>query len=234
MTPPSLSSSSVSAGLGGEPLAMSPLWVQHSGLPAWLNDAINRSAWLVFKMVMELDCARNARPGTVEVPPADLADLCGLEAKSVMRTLEGLRKKKKIALFLPEHAEESALVEIKTPLETPRSVEEVRESFPFNRVDAKVLFRYSGSPAGEATGASAGQKKDFQRVLDLYFNIIGFKMNSFIMDELRLICQRFQPREVEKTFSRAEKNGIRSLAWVVRELYRTHRRDIKKATRPHG
>ena len=49
-------------------------------------------------------------------------------------------------------------------------------------------------------------------------------MNSFILDELRLVCQRFDAGQVEKAFERARKNDIRSLGWVVRDLYRTSRR----------
>ena len=63
-----------------------------------------------------------------------------------------------------------------------------------------------------------------QRVIDLYFNTVGFKMNNFILDELRLVSRRFPRPEVEKVFARAGKNDIRSLGWVVRELYRASRR----------
>ena len=56
-----------SRGAFGEPMASSPLWLAHSGLPEWLGDKVNRSAWLVFKTVVEIDCAQNARPSTVEV-----------------------------------------------------------------------------------------------------------------------------------------------------------------------
>lgn len=211
-------------GLDQEPLARSPLWLQYSGLPEWLNQKVSRSAWTVFKTVVELDCARNSKPATVEVTVAQLARLCGLDAPVVARTLEGLRKKKCLALFLPEHPEEEALVEVKTPLPLPRPLEEIRAEFPFNRLDRKVRLRYGQEEGREEGDRESRPAPALQRVLDLYFNQVGFKMNSFILDELRLVAQRFPLEAVEKTFARAAKHDIRSLGWVVRELYREDRR----------
>ena len=93
-----------------EPMASSPLWLAHSGLPEWLNAKVNRSAWLVFKTVVEIDCERNARPSTVEIPPREIAERCGLPPESVMRTLSALRRKKCLALFVPDHPEEDARI----------------------------------------------------------------------------------------------------------------------------
>ncbi len=140
-----------------EPMAASPLWLAYSGLPEWLNQQVNRSAWLVFKTVVELDCARNARPATVEVTPVELAAWCGLEAEAVMRTLEGLRRKKCVALFLPEHPEEMALIEVKVPLPTPRSSTEVRERFPFNALGGEVRLRYASALEETEAGAGASE-----------------------------------------------------------------------------
>ncbi|MBN1867770.1 hypothetical protein JW916_10800 [Candidatus Sumerlaeota bacterium] len=208
-----------------EPMASSPLWLAYSGLPAWLNSKIHRHAWLVFKTVVEIDCALNARPATVEIAPAEIAERCGLAPDATMKTLEALRRKKCLALFLPEHPEERALIEVKTPLPTPRAAEEVRAQFPFNRLDPAVRLRYASASEPETDkGTARGGKKDLERVIDLYFNTVGFKMNSFILDELRLVCQRFPRSDVEKTFARARKNDIRSLGWIVRELYRLGRR----------
>lgn len=228
MAESSVGSYSIASGAFGEPMASSPLWLARSGLPEWLNAKVNRNAWLVFKTVVELDCARNARPASVEVAPAEIAALCGLPDDAVMRTLECLRRKKCLALFLPEHPEECALIAVKTPLPTPRPSSEVREEFPFNRLDAGVRLRYATAldedEEAAAEARSGGSKQDLERVIDLYFNTVGFKMNNFILDELRLVCRRFPRSEVEKAFARAQKNDIRSLAWVVQELYRAARR----------
>lgn len=211
---------------GSEPMASSPLWLAYSGLPRLLTEKVSRAAWLVFKTVVEIDCERNARPATIEIAPSELAERCGLPDTTVMRTLEGLRRKKCLALFLPEHAEETALIEVQTPLPTPFGTDEVRRLFPFNTLPGDVRLRY-GDPVDEARAEArlGADRRDLERVIDLYFNTVGFKMNSFILDELRLVYQRFAPEEVEKTFARAEKNGIRSLGWVVRELYRRRRTD---------
>lgn len=215
--------------LSSEPLAASPLWLQRSGLPEWLNAKVNRSAWLVFKTLVETDCARNARPATFEIAPAELARDCGLDAATVMRTLEALRRKKCIALFLPEHPEETALVEIKIPLPIPRPLDEILEEFPFNRIAPGTRLRYMVAGDAAPSAAATGAKKALERVIDLYFNVVGMKMNTFILDELRLVCQRFEAKEVEKVFARAAKNDIRSLGWIVKELYRTNRRRAAKA-----
>jgi hypothetical protein len=206
-----------------EPLATSPLWLQYSGLPQWLNDEVHKHAWLVFKTVVELDCARNITPATLEIAPAEIARYCGLDPKSLLRILEGLRKKKCLALFLPEHPEETALIEVKTPLPTPRPLGDVLQEFPFNCQDAEIQYRYATQDALPEKVVSGG-KKELQRVVDLYLNTVGFKMNTFILDELRLLCQRFAMEDVEKAFTRAEKNDIRSLGWVVRELCRVHKK----------
>jgi len=221
-----------------EPMASSPLWLAYSGLPEWLNREINRNAWLVFKTVVEMDCARNARPATIEAPPAEIARRCGLAPETVMRTLVGLRRKKCLALFVPEHPEENGLFEVKIPLPTPRTAAQVREEFPFNRLDAGARLRYAFVHEGaEETGKrpsgtqpTGSVRRDLQRVIDLYLNTVGFKMNSFVLDELRLLCQRFDPDEVEKAFARAAKNDIRSLGWVAKELYRRSRRHERGKT----
>ncbi|HBF35050.1 TPA: hypothetical protein DDW35_10870 [Candidatus Sumerlaeota bacterium] len=214
-----------------EPLATSPLWLQHSGLPQWLNDEVHKNAWLVFKTVVEIDCLRNAKPDSIEIPPSEIAKFCGLEPKSVMRILEGLRKKKCLALFLPDHPDETALIEIKTPLPTPRLITEVLDEFPFNCQESGTQYRYAIVDTVPEKVISAG-KRELQRVVDLYLNTIGFKMNTFILDELRLLCQRFEPEDVEKAFTRAAKNDIRSLGWVAKELYRVNKKRSKPATAP--
>ncbi len=211
-------------------MVSSPLWLARSGLPAYLNEKVNRYAWHVFKTVVELDCMRNARPSTVETTVADIARLTGLPEKNVASTLEGLRKKKCLALFLPEHPEETALIEVKVPLPTPRSSKEVRGEFPFDTLEDRVRLRYASALESEESAPERGasSQKHLQRLIDLYFNTVGFKMNTFILDELRLITQRFSADEVEKTFARAVKNDIRSLGWIVKELYRISRKHDRK------
>jgi hypothetical protein len=219
--------------MDAEPMASSPLWLQHSGLPEWLNENVNRNGWLVLKTLIELDCARNVRPATVEIPPAELARFCGLDDATVMRTLEGLRRKKCIALFLPAHPEETALVGIKVPLPTPRSLASVLEEFPFNRLSGGTRFRYAAGEEMRETASASPGRKAFERVVDLYLNTVGPKMNSFILDELGLVSQRFAAEEIEKVFARAVKNDIRSLGWVVKELYRTNRRRVTASLKHH-
>jgi hypothetical protein len=95
--------------------------------------------------------------------------------------------------------------------------------FPFNAQEAGTQYRYALVDFVPEKAVSAG-KRDLQRVVDLYLNTIGFKMNTFVLDELRLLCQRFEMEDVEKTFTRAAKNDIRRLGWVAKELYRVNRK----------
>ena len=61
---------------------------------------------------------------------------------------------------------------------------------------------------------------DLRQTVDLYFDVIGLKMNAFILDELRMLPQRFKMQEIQSVFRMARKNEIRSLNWVIRELVR--------------
>lgn len=216
-----------------EPAASSPLWIEFSGFPQWVNEKAGKNGWLVMKKVIEIDCARNARPATIEIAPTEIAERCGIDAPAAMRCLEALRKKKCLILFLPDHPEELALIEVRTPLRTPLSLADIRKRFPFSSLGADVRFRYASREApGESPReyVAPANTKNLQRVIDLYFNSVGFKINSLILDQLRLICHRFDHGAVEKTFERARKNDIRSLGWIVRELYQaaaTHERTEK-------
>jgi hypothetical protein len=59
-------------------------------------------------------------------------------------------------------------------------------------------------------------------VVDCYLDTVSLRMNSFILDELIFIAQRFARREIERVFRQAAKRERPSLAWAVRELSRRH------------
>jgi hypothetical protein len=201
-----------------ESRAWSPLWLEYSGLPQLLADKIRGGAgWPVFKKIVELDCATNADPGTVEVTLTEIADRTGIPAPTVRKTLLSLRKLKLIAVFLPDHDEEAALIKLRTPLRTPIPVAQIKDSHARLFADTPQHFRYFDEYQASPDD-SAPADPLLQEIVDLYFNAVGLKMNAFVLDELRLVRQRFPAEMVRRTFRRAQQNEIRSLHWVVQEL----------------
>jgi len=202
-----------------EPLSISPLWLEHSGLPAWLNSEVRAGAWPVFKKIVELDCSQNAIPDIVEVVPVHLAQWCGLSTDVVMKILSKLRSKRLIGACLADSAEEAALLQIAIPLKTPLSPAEVCASGgAMFRPGMRLRYAYAMDepPADEVR---------LQQVVDLYFNNVSMKINSFILDELRLVARRFTLEECRGVFGKAGLNDVHDLHWVVRELIRMRRPD---------
>lgn len=200
-----------------------PLWLEFSGLPELLNSKIRGgTGWLLFKKIVELDCSLNPQPGIVEISLVELSQRTGLSVESVRRGAAALRKLEVIASFLPDNDEEEALLRIKVPLSTPRPPAELKQLYPHLFGSEGHYFRYVDP---QEAGINEFEEDDplLKEIVDLYFNVIGVKMNAFILDELRLIRQRFPMEMVRRTFRRAATNEIHSLAWVVRELIRQKR-----------
>jgi len=206
-----------------EPVAISPLWIEYSGLPAGLNEEIRSGAWVVFKKLLELDCQQNAIPDIIEAAPEEIAVWTGLKSETVVRILNKLRQKKYMAASMGEHPAEPSLFQIQVPLRTPRkAVDVLKESGKaFFRPGMKLRYAF---PITEAPG----DEVRMQQVVDLYFNNIGMKMNSFILDELRLIGRRFTLESIRKVFGRAALNDVRELGWAVRELIKESPREGKE------
>jgi hypothetical protein len=199
-----------------EPYGWVPLWITLSGLPRHLCQKIrNGHGWAVLRTILELDCQQNRTPDVVEIPLTDLADLAGLEAPAVRKAILALRKLRIIACFLPETDEEAALLKVRTPLWTPISPDELCQRHPA-QFSTDGYFRYAQA-LDEAPGNEAAPAF-MQEVVDLYFNTIGMKMNAFVLDELRLLVERFSPEEIRSAFRRAQRNEIRSLGWIAGQL----------------
>jgi len=200
----------------------SPLWLELSGLPALLSKKTKGSAgWLLFKKISELDCERNTAPGTVEIPLGELENRTGISSDAARKVALSLRKLKILASFLPDNDEEAALFRIITPLITPISAEEIRNANPRLFEQGLEYFRYVDDCVAISENEISADNTDLKEVVDLYFDGIGLKMNAFILDELRMLPQRFSMPEVRNVFRRARKNEIRSLHWVIQELVRS-------------
>lgn len=205
--------------------ACSPLWLEYSGLPELLAAKIKGGAgWALFKKIMELDCERNSAPGTVEVSLGELQKRCGVAPDQARRAAGTLRKMKLLACFLPDNDEEAALFRIVTPLQTPRLADQIRK-------EDTHLFEHGGDYLRYYDDCMHGHQDDLptndpalKETVDLYFDTIGLKMNVFILDELRMLPQRFTMLEVRGVFRQARKNEIRSLRWIMQELVRRRKK----------
>lgn len=196
-------------------------WIELSGLPAELN-AMRAGAWPVFKELMELDCRRNRTPDAVEISLGELAARCGLEWDKLAKLLEALRKKKLLGCFVPDNPDEPGLFQIRVPIQTPKSPEEVSRVTSDPHLRDPTSYRYT-----RAETEKAPDEKKVQRIIDLYLNTLSQKVNSFIVDEIEMLAQRFPIEAIESTIERAARHEIRSLGWVAKEL-------IRDAARPKG
>jgi hypothetical protein len=196
-----------------------PLWLEFSGLPQLLAEKVRGGiGWALFKKIVELDCEANPEPGTVEITLAELSARCGASPATAHKALLAMRRLKLVACFLPESEEEVALLRVRAPLQTPLSIDRIKAAHPRLFLDTPQYFRYVDEYQPEPEDSAADP--DLQEIVDLYFNTVGVKMNAFILDELRLIRNRFPIDQVRRTFRRAIQNEIHSLHWVVKELIR--------------
>ena len=202
----------------------SPLWLEYSGLPQLVGEKIRGGfGWVVFRKIVELDCAVNPEPDTVEITLSELAMRCGVPETAIQRIVVGLRKLKLIKCFLPEDEEEVALLKVTVPLPTPKGRDELKATWPRLFQETPQRFRYLDDWETVVEESSA-EDLVLQEIVDLYFNTVGLKMNAFILDELRLVRTRFRVERIRRVFRRAQQNDIHSLHWIVKELIREKRK----------
>lgn len=195
------------------------LWLERSGLPAALNKA-RANGWLVFRMVVELDCAAHRRPEAVEVTLQELGERCGLEPDVVAKVIEALRKKKYLRCFIPENHSEEALIEIRTPVKTPRSAEEVARTIADPHLRDPGDYRYAC-----AEEKPVAEERHIQEAVDYYLNHLSQKMNSVILEEIEIAARRFDAESLRLAIDRAARHEIRSMTWVLKELIRDRQKD---------
>ena len=201
-------------------------WLELSGLPAELNK-IRANGWLVFKKIVELDCGRHRTPDAVECSLGELGDRCGLDWEKTARIIEALRKKKYLACFLPDNPDEPGLFQVRAPIRTPKSAEEVARASRDPQMRDPTTYRYLAEPEERPQSV-----EKIQKIIDLYLNTLSQKMNSFIVDEIEVLAQRFPIEAIERTIDRAARHDIRTLGWVAKELIRDSARPEKKAVDP--
>ncbi len=190
-----------------------PVWLELCGLPEWLNTKVRQGAWGVFKKLVELDCEANFQPGHFEIPLSDLARRTGLPPATVARILHGLRRKRLISCFVPEHPDENILCKIAVPLPLPEPRDVVLGRLP--RALQREELRYLDQMA-----LSEEQEAQLREIVDEYLNKVSQKMNAIILDELRLIAARYPRERIRRHFARARAAGFDSLSWISREMAR--------------
>lgn len=197
-------------------------WLEWSGLPLALNGA-RQGAWSVFKKLIELDCHAGRRPGTVEISLEELGERVGIAPDKVEAIIATLRKKKYLRCFLPDSAQEVALFEIRVPVVTPVSPEEVaqRTTDPFLRDPAQ--YRYIA-----AEEAAAPDERKVQEVVDYYLNHLSQKVNGFVVEEIEIAARRFPLETIRLAIDRAARHEIRSMSWVLKQLFRDQKKKDSK------
>lgn len=212
-----------------ELLCQFPMWLEYSGLPSMLTKEVRTGAWSVFKKLVEIDCMNNSvEPDTFEVSVEELSELVGLKPATVRNILIKLRRKKLIVCYLPEEDGEKGLFKINVPLSTPISARKVKRKYAHLFPPGKDFFRYADKHITE----SDGDDPELQELIDIYLNTIGLKINVFVVDELRLIKERFDFGVIKEIFAQARERGIKSLRWIVRRLMlEEKKRDERKKER---
>lgn len=207
-----------------EPTAESPLWLEVAGYPVYLNKKIRKEAWPVFKKLVELDCAANARPDVFSAPLAAVAEGAGVDAKVIPRIVDGLRKEKMIRAYLPEDEGEEAMFQFLTPFHPPMDAEEVRDRMKERVGQRADRLRYLDDlPARGPVADSL-----VQQVVDAYLDTFGLKINSFVLDELALVAARFPVEWARDAFSRAVQTKSPSLRAAIHDLTARKRRAREK------
>jgi len=198
----------------------SPAWLELAGFPEWMNTKVRQGAWSVFKKLVETDCEVNYRPAPFELPVSELARRTGLKVEVVERILAGLKRKRLISCFVPDHPDENLLCQITTPLPLPGSREVVLGRLPhaLQRDELRYLDQVTPAEGSEAL---------IREVVDGYLSNVSQKMNSMILDELRLLAVRFPRERIRRAFARARYAGVDSLTGVTREMVREESRGQK-------
>lgn len=191
--------------------AASPRWLDYSGLPETLEREAGPGAWHVFRRLAEHDCARNLFPDWFVVEPDQLAETTGLTPQAVRSCLERLAEGGWILLGGSARTE-AVETRIVSPLPVARAAEEIRARMKARGFSVKgISFRYL---------EDQDEKSNWQRVLDLYHNVFGTRMNSRIAEDLRHLAESFEPALLTEAFAAAKAEEKKSLAWIMARLYR--------------
>ena len=218
-----------------EPYTGIPLGIELSGLPQLVLEKTKSAAgWAVLRKVIEMDCAQHpSRPAYIEISVKELAERAAVTPEQLRKVITPLRKLHAIKCFLPDNDEDTALFEISIPLQVPIERDEIIQNVEkaSGKIPAKLRYIDNLEPnPQEDADMDKTTEKDLQEIVDTYLNTIGTKINVFIVDELRLMQNRYPMPAIRKAFDRARKNEVRSLAWIASCLAQTRRNKTKTKT----
>lgn len=197
-------------------------WLPFSGLPAKFHEAgpRGRAAYILLHRIMDLDAGRNTTPGRVEIPFAELAELCALSIPEQRQAVALLRRLRLIKAFVPDGDDEAAVFQVCTPLPVPAGREQIiaawRGLCPAATEPGEVYLRYIDPPrVGQARMVpDTNFASNMALLVDHYFSQCGFRMNAFILDHLNRVAAEFTADEINDAFSRARKNEVRNFAEI--------------------
>ncbi len=99
-----------------------PKWLEHSGLPARVNEALGPQGWPTLKKLIELDYVREERVGRdLDLDVVDVCECTGYDEKTVETMLEGLVREGYIVITKSKRGSTRRYA-ICTPIRTPRII----------------------------------------------------------------------------------------------------------------
>ncbi len=208
------------------------MWLELCGLPLSITQtAKNPAAWMIFRKIVELDCeAHPSSPGEVETSVAELADRAGVTPDTLHKMIKPLRKMKLLKCFLPDNDDDTAIFKIACPLPVETSRDDIMAILQQAKGTAPLKLRYLDDTDGKETGDEATDKT-LREVVDMYLNVVGTRINVFVVDELRLLAGRYPIGAIRKAFAAAKANDIRSLGWIGSHLSHSKRCNNKQRTK---
>jgi len=190
----------------------SPRWVEESGLPEQLNREIGPGAWPVFKKLTEAEIEQNLLPDWFTVSRDDLAEWTGLDATHVESIVERLETSGFLSRRKATARSEMLRLRFARSLPVPRAKDEIAARLKAQgwRV-ARRHWRYLEPPRF---------RKAERKVIHLYEQLFGARMNDRIAADLVEIARDFDYPAIEEAFQEAKKNGVKTLGWIIARLYR--------------
>lgn len=188
-----------------------PRWLEESGLPELLNREAGPEAWAVFRKLAEVEVEQNLLPEAFTLSRDDLARWTGLSGEQTEKVLERIEElgliRRKRATSRPD------TLRLKFPRALP---------VPLNQEEIAGRLAERGwqiDPAHWRYLAPPRLKKEERKVIHLYHQLFGARMNDRIAADLVAIARAFQYAEVEKIFQEAKNAKIRSFSWILNRLY---------------
>lgn len=187
-----------------------PIWIEESGLPGELAQQHGPQAWLVFRQVIEEECAQNLTPDWFQVSLETLAQRTGLEEDAVQETIHRL-----VNAALLESSDAGGGVfrfRIATPLKPPIPLETIRQKLAQELgVGGFYVFRYADTMEGMDKATA---------VVYLYQMVFGVRFTPRIAEDLEEMANTYDFALIYQTFSEASRKAGRSLSWIRRHLKR--------------